>query len=273
MTRGASRRAEHARPSTNGVRPGAAKAVDIHQLIGALARIKVWELAKLGELSVERLIAKVVRASKLPSIPVPGLVARHRQKERSTVRKVVAPSAGWMPPPKPPALGALPGRITLVELDALVDYWALSVTLHTYAWNVSQAAARLGIARRSLRHHWRKVRKLSPEAVAATHRGGSTSLPPLPAPPSLAKMLADGVKLPDIRSSARRWLVTCTVELKSGNRTHAAETLGTSRRSIRAHLAAYVAAHDARGASSATATSSAAQRTREQSDAAAGGGG
>lgn len=269
MTRGASRRAEHPRAYANGRRPGAGEGLDIHRLIGVLARIKVWELARLGEISVEQLIARVIRASGLPSIPKLGSLARHGQEKRPRARKVVAPAEGWTPPTEPPALEGLPGRITLVELDALVDYWALSVTLEAHAWNVSHAAARLGMSRRDLRNHWLEVRNLPPEAVAATHSGGSRSLPPLPAPPSLAEMLADGVKLADIRSAARRWLVKCTVELEGGNRTYAAESLGTSRRAVRVYLAAY-AAHDARETSPATAASSAVPSTSESRDAVAG---
>lgn len=261
MTRGASGRAEHPRVHTNGVRPGAARALDMHRLLGVFARIKVWELAHLGEISVDRLIARVVRASGLPSFPMLGSVASRGRKKRPTTRKMVAPAEGWTPPSEPPALEGLPGRITLAELDALVDYWALSVTLEAHAWNVSRAAARLGIARRGLRHHWRKVRDLSPEALAATHSVSSRLLPPLPAPPSLAKMLADGVKLAAIRDAARRWLVTCTIELRGGNRTHVAENLGTSRRRVRELLAAYTVEHETSAVSSVVAPVAAGEHT------------
>lgn len=255
MTRGTSHRGAHERaparaPMASGIRPSSRKELDVPALLGALARLKVWELARLGEISVERLIARVVRASGLPNIPTLGSVGGRSERKRLVTRKVFEPDERWTPPAEPPALEGLPGRITLEELDAIVDYWALSVTLHDCAWNVTHAAARLGIARRGLRFRWRRVRDLSPELVAAAWSGSSRPLPSLPAPPPpLAKMLAEGVRLAEIRRVAGQWFVKCTMELKGGNRTHAAENLGTTRRHVREILAAYAAAHETGGAS------------------------
>ena len=249
---GESHRTERAhkahRARTHGVRPARVPALDMPRLLGALARLKVWELARLGEISVERLIARVVRASDLPSLPVLESVARPVAKKRPNACTVVAPTGSWMPPTEPPALEGLPGRITLEDLDALVNYWALSVTLQEHAWNVTHAAARLSIGRRALRVRWQRVLDLSPDLVAVAWSESSGPLPSLPAPPPLAKMLADGVSLAALRKAARSWLVTCTMTLEGGNRTSAAESLGTTRRSVREHLATYAAEHDTHAA-------------------------
>lgn len=125
-----------------------------------------------------------------------------------------------------------------------MDYWALSVTLRDHEWNVTHAAARLGMARRALRVHWRSARNLSPDLLAQAWSSRTSPHPSLLAPPPLATMLADRVRLETIRSAARQWLVVSTLELRSGNRSQAAEDLGTTRRSVREHLAAYAAAHE-----------------------------
>lgn len=277
MTRGTSHRTARARlperACTSGVRPASAAAPDMPRLLGALAHLKVRDLARLGEMSLEQLAAKVIEASALPRLQNQGTATRPAGKKRRLVRMVAAPLGSWAPPTEPPALEGLLGRIKLRELDALVDYWALSVTLREHEWNVTHAAAHLGTSRRALRVHWRMARNLSPDLVALAWSGHGRPWPSLPAPPPLATMLADGVRLATIRNAARQWLVTCTLELRSGNRSQAAENLGTTRRSVREHLASYTATQLPSGTLPATppSSSTAHASTRHEPDAVTGG--
>lgn len=224
--------------------PAIATALDMPRVLGAPGCVKVWQLAQLGGLSVGGLIAKVVRSSEhLPCIPRLGSLASRTGKRRRNVRKVVAPAKDWAPRAEPPALESLSGRVTIEELDVLVDHWALSLALDEHGWNVTRAARRLGISRRVLRERWKKAGAPFVALVERATDGGAEPLP-IPTPP-LAAMFTDGAGLARLRSAARHWLVACTLALDRGNRTHAAKRLGVSRRRVREYIAAYTAEREA----------------------------
>lgn len=218
------------------------KAAATHRLLHVMARVKVWELARLADMSVEQLIDAVVRASGLPAIPWPRsprqpVAIRRDRNGQGGNRSIIAPTEHFTPPSRPPPLASMVGRSTLRELDAAVDYWVLATSLHEHAWNVNRTAMRLGMARRDLRARWTKLRSLPRKAPNPGRRGSSSDLPSFPEPPSLPGLLAGGATRAAIRDAVRQWFVTCTVAVAGGNRTHAASTLDVSRRRVREILA------------------------------------
>lgn len=203
--------------------------------------MKVFDLARMAEISIEELVAVIVRVSGMPRLrgPVRPAVttkaAHHRERRRrarSGPTSTIDPSH-FEPPAKPPSLAELAGRVTLRELDAIVSHWVLAVVLHESKWNLSHAAVRLGTSRRTLRQQWRKVRALRLDEVTTTQgrpfARRRSSLPP----PSLRTLLGRGASFSEIRDAVRRWFVSVTIAHTEGNRTHAAEALGTSRRAVR----------------------------------------
>jgi DNA-binding protein Fis len=178
----------------------------LHELVG---RLKVRELARAGQTSIEVLVEEVLREAGLDALGLLGAVADHGRACAE------------------PAFAGLPGRATFAEVEAIVDRWVLGRVLEAYGGNVTHAAARLGISRRRLRTRWARVRELP----AARDRG--VVEPVGLAPPSLADMLERRVSLADIRETVGWWLVEATLARLDGNVTRSAAVLGISRAALR----------------------------------------
>lgn len=213
------------------------QAVREHQALHAMGSVKVWELARLADIGIDQLIVMVVQASGLPAIPDHwpshrGATTRRSRSRLPGNRSIIAP-LGRFNPPKPPVLARMLGRAALREIDAAVDHWVLATVLRDHDWNVTHAAARLGMSRRRLRARWSRVRNLP---KPSSQRGAGT-LSQILEPPSLPGLLQGGATLQEIRAATREWFVACTAALKEGNRTHAAAALAISRRRVRQFLA------------------------------------
>lgn len=220
-------------------------------LLGLVGRMRVGELARIAEISVEQLVALVMGAAghvdgaHASGGPLPHAVSteqalilvelppatggRRRRHRRRRVRSVITPKGRFTLPREPPLLDML-GRATLEALDDVVDYWALAVVFHAHDWNLSRSAMRLGTSRRRLRVRWAELRaRPRPQWDPAPPGLAERVSPPL----SFAGILAGGGTLVELRGASRRWFVASTLAITGENRTHAAVRLGVSRRRVR----------------------------------------
>ncbi len=128
------------------------------------------------------------------------------------------------------------GHITHHELHRVVDRWLLGRVLAEEGDNVSHAAKRLGISRRTLREHRDRSRDPSVDPWTS----GALPHEPLsdaPAPPSLSAVLEWGGSYRDVRKAVDRWLIGGTLAREQNNVTWAARSLGMSRKDLRARWA------------------------------------
>jgi DNA-binding NtrC family response regulator len=138
--------------------------------------------------------------------------------------------------PEPP-LAAMFGYVTHHELHRVVDRWLLGRVLHEEGDNVSHAAKRLGISRRTLREHRDRA---SDPSVDPWTTGGALPhepLPDAPTPPSLGAVLERGGSYRDVRKAVDRWLIGGTLAREQNNVTWASRSLGMSRKDLRARWA------------------------------------
>jgi DNA-binding NtrC family response regulator len=214
---------------------------NLHTLVG---HMKVEQLARLAGLGVEELVATVMAAGPDVSAP-PARVSngtpaptRTRARRAQSAREATTPDPSPVAAPTPyePPLAAMFGHVTHRELHRVVDRWLLERVLAEEGGNVSHAASRLGISRRTLREH--RVRASDPSvdrwALAADR---AADAPDVPAPPSLAAVLTGGGSYRDIRKSVDRWLIGGTLAREHGNVTRTASSLGMSRKDLRARWA------------------------------------
>lgn len=128
------------------------------------------------------------------------------------------------------------GQVTHHELHRVVDRWLLGRVLGEESDNVSHAAKRLGISRRTLREH--RDRSHDPQVDAwmsgTPPHAASSDAPP---PPSLSAVVEAGGTYRDVRAAVDRWLLGSTLEREQGNVTWAARSLGMSRKDLRARWA------------------------------------
>lgn len=202
---------------------------DTAQLLELIGRLRVRELARIADLSIERLVAEVLRAEGLPAL---RSLDREPPKVYSGPPSTLVPIPGAVPPGEP-ALVELAGRATLREIEAIVDRWLLGFVLQANDWNVSRSARRLGVSRRFLRERWAAVLQLAIEPAGAGLEGSVEGVASGPAPPSLAGILAGGGTYREVRRAVRGWLVGWALELEGGNVTRAAKVLGWVRRDVR----------------------------------------
>ena len=132
-----------------------------------------------------------------------------------------------------PPLAAMFGHLTRHELHRVVDRWLLGRVLHEEADNVSHAAKRLGISRRTLREHRDRARDASVDPWLSGDPPHAAS-PDTPEPPSLSALLERGGSYRDIRKAIDRWLIGGTLVREQNNVTWAARSLGMSRKDLRA---------------------------------------
>jgi len=129
------------------------------------------------------------------------------------------------------------GHLTHHELHRVVDRWLLGRVLQEESDNVSHAAKRLGISRRTLREHRDRAFDPSVDPWTKTSALPHEPLSDAPAPPSLATVLERGGSYRDIRTLVDRWLIGGTLDREHNNVTWAARSLGMSRKDLRARWA------------------------------------
>jgi DNA-binding NtrC family response regulator len=129
------------------------------------------------------------------------------------------------------------GRVTHRELHRVVDRWLLGRVLAEEGDNVSHAAQRLGISRRTLREHRDRAREPSVGRWLADGAPRHAASPDVPEPPSLGAVLDRGGRYRDVRKAVDRWLIGGTLAQQQGNVTWAARSLGMSRKDLRARWA------------------------------------
>lgn len=202
--------------------------------------MKVAQLARLAGFGVEELASLVLGAP-----PNRRETASSTGATRPTTDVASAGStspraaAHGMPPsgssPEPP-LAAMFGRATHHELHRVVDRWLLGRVLHEANDNVSHAAKRLGISRRTLREHRDRARDPGVDTWTTGTPPHEPS-PGTPEPPSLTAVLEGGGTYRDIRTVVDRWLIGGTLAREQNNVTWAARSLGMSRKDLRARWA------------------------------------
>jgi DNA-binding NtrC family response regulator len=128
------------------------------------------------------------------------------------------------------------GHLTHHELHRVVDRWLLGRVLREEGDNVSHAAKRLGISRRTLREHRDRALDRSVDAwmTSTPPHAASADTPP---PPSLTTVLEGGGTYRDVRKAVDRWLIGGTLAREQNNVTWAARSLGMSRKDLRARWA------------------------------------
>lgn len=226
---------------------------DRSNLLALVGHMKVEQLARLVGLEVEALVAIVAGARPARrEADTPSLAGRPeatsttaRSTGRSSGHSVAPRAAAPLSPslaagaaseaPEPP-LAAMFGHVTHRELHRVVDRWLLDRVLAEEGGNVSHAALRLGISRRTLREHrdrahdpavdrWVNEAPLVAPSAAA------------PEPPSLDAVLTRGGSYRDLRKAVDRWLIGGTLAREHGNITRTALDLGMSRKDLRARWA------------------------------------
>lgn len=215
------------------------KMPDPSNLLTLVGHMRVQQLAQLVGIGVED-VAKLVLGSPSARRKAPASsngasrsttsVTADRSTERVTAR--ATPSVAASEPP----LAAMFGRLTHHELHRVVDRWLLGRVLREEGDNVSHAAKRLGISRRTLREHRDRARDPSVDpwvSVTPPH----APLPDTPEPPSLSAVLEAGGSYRDIRKTVDKWLIGGTLAREQNNVTWAARSLGMSRKDLRARWA------------------------------------
>jgi len=208
--------------------------------------MKVEQLARLAGLGVEELVATIMGASPARSRATTGSTSSRPEStsrtaaDRSittggstdeiTPREPAARAPGAEPP-----LAAMFGQVTHRELHRVVDRWLLGRVLGEEGGNVSHAAQRLGISRRTLREH--RDRASDPSVDRWASASVPAAAPDVPAPPSLGPLLEQGGTYRDLRKAIDRWLIGNTLAREEGNVTRTASSLGMSRKDLRARWA------------------------------------
>lgn len=216
---------------------------DPTNLVSLVGHMKVEQLARLAGLGVEEL-AKLVLDAPSSRHAAPSHNGANRSTtthvtqanpERSEAR-LAAPTASSTTGTDEPPLAAMFGHLDHHELHRVVDRWLLGRVLQAEGDNVSHAAKRLGISRRTLREH--RDRALDP-SVDAWMSGAPPHAPSpdTPPPPSLAEVLEAGGTYRDVRKAIDRWLIGGTLAREQNNVTWAARSLGMSRKDLRARWA------------------------------------
>jgi DNA-binding NtrC family response regulator len=216
---------------------------DSSNLFTLVGHMKVDQLARLAGVEVEELVAIVLGApsthrrspsgaSRSTSSPS-AEGATSRPAARSSGRAVAHSSEAT---PEPP-LAAMFGHLTHHELHRVVDRWLLGRVLREEGDNVSHAARRLGISRRTLREHRDRASDPSVDPWTKTGALPHEPLPDVPAPPSLGAVLERGGSYRDVRKAVDRWLIGGTLAREQSNVTWAARSLGMSRKDLRARWA------------------------------------
>lgn len=211
---------------------------DRSNLLALVGHMKVEQLARLVGLEVEALVAMVSGARP---------ARREAEPRTSTPTRAVAPRAA--PPPSPslaarapsetpePPLAAMFGHVTHRELHRVVDRWLLDRVLAEEGGNVSHAALRLGISRRTLREHRERAHDPAVDRWVTSEAQQLAPSADAPAPPSLHDVLTRGGSYRDLRKAVDRWLIGGTLAREYGNITRTALELGMSRKDLRARWA------------------------------------
>lgn len=150
--------------------------------------------------------------------------------------RATSPSAHTASVASEPPLAAMFGHATHHELHRVVDRWLLDRVLREEGDNVSHAATRLGISRRTLREHRDRARDPQVDAWMSS-TPPHTASPDTPQPPVLSAVVEAGGTYRDVRMAVDRWLLGSTLEREQGNVTWAARNLGMSRKDLRARWA------------------------------------
>lgn len=186
--------------------------------------MKVEQLARFVGLGIEDVVAVIL-----------GAPRAHREQHRVRPTVVV--------PPSPPAAtsgeplrAAMVGHATYHDVHRVVDRWLLTRVLDEERGNVSHAAQRLRVSRRTLRERWARVRDRAAApapapapAEAENEAPGATA----EAPPSLGELLARGRTYAEIRDAVDRWLIGGTLAGEHGNVSRTARRLGIVRKQVR----------------------------------------
>jgi DNA-binding NtrC family response regulator len=197
---------------------------DSSPLLALVGRMKVEQLARLVGLDVEELVAVVVGT--------PQVGARARARPASVRTPTVAPPIASVTPTGEPPLAAMFGRASYRDLHRAVDRWVLARVLDEEGGNVSHAASRLHVSRRTLRERWARARDFQPKAPLASGDSQPTGPDGLE-PPSLTEVLVKGGKYADIRNAVDLWLIGGTLAREQGNVTRTAQSLGIARKQVR----------------------------------------
>lgn len=162
--------------------------------------------------------------------------SRSTTADTTDTTRATSPGAGTTPAASEPPLAAMFGRVTHHELHRVVDRWLLGRVLHEADDNVSHAAKRLGISRRTLREHRDRARDPLVDAWMSSTPPHAAS-PDAPEPPALSAVVEAGGTYRDVRMAVDRWLLGGTLDREQGNVTWAARNLGMSRKDLRARWA------------------------------------
>ncbi|MCX4239224.1 helix-turn-helix domain-containing protein [Paraliomyxa miuraensis] len=184
-----------------------------------IGRMKVEQFAALAGLGIEELVEVV-----LGSTP-----ARAPKPIRGSSPRPAGALAAAPPSPADPQLAALFGRVTYNELHRALDRWMIDRVLEEHRGNVSRAAARLGITRRTVRRHRALADRLDQSQTVTP----STIASAIPTPPAVVAILAHGGDRRRIRDAVDRWLLGATLACAQGNINRAARSLGMTRKSLR----------------------------------------
>lgn len=200
--------------------------------------MKVEQLARLVGVGVEDVVAIVLGApSTRPRAPVNGAGASRSTKAATTdAKRATSPGTGTTSAASEPPLAAMFGHATHHELHRVVDRWLLGRVLREEGDNVSHAAKRLGISRRTLREHRDRARDPQVDAWMSSTPPHVAS-PDTPEPPALSAVVEAGGTYRDVRMAVDRWLLGNTLDRQQGNVTWAARNLGMSRKDLRARWA------------------------------------
>lgn len=219
---------------------------DRSNLLALVGRMKVERLARLVGLRVDELVATVMdaRPGPGPSGTTPAIKPAPAKVHRApTDAGPPAPTATAEPvaevvatPSSEPPLAAMFGQLTHRELHRVVDRWLLGRVLAEEDGNVSHAAQRLGISRRTLREHRDRAQDPSVDRWA-TRAQSMASVADVPEPPSLSPLLTSGGSYRDLRTAIDRWLIGGILAREQNNVTRAARCLGMSRKDLRARWA------------------------------------
>jgi len=204
----------------------------------------VEQLARLVGVGVEDVVAIVFGApSARRRAPTPRAGASRSTKTTTTTAttettRASTPAARTAPASvaSEPPLAAMFGHVTHHELHRVVDRWLLGRVLQEEGDNVSHAAKRLGISRRTLREHRDRARDPQVDAWMSSTPPHAAS-PDTPEPPSLSAVVEAGGAYRDVRMAVDRWLIGGTLEREQSNVTWAARSLGMSRKDLRARWA------------------------------------
>jgi DNA-binding NtrC family response regulator len=188
-------------------------------LFALVGHMKVEQLAHVVGLGIEDVVAAILGGPRN---------RRARPPERAVATHEAAPPSrlGGEPP-----LAAMLGRASYHEVHRAIDRWLLARVLDEERGNVSHAAGRLRVSRRTLRERWARVRD-RPDGA-----GSWTDEPPDPvsaaAPPSLTELLDQRRTYAEIRDAVDLWLIGGTLTREGGNVSRTARSLGIVRKQVR----------------------------------------